>query len=140
MGHNMKTLSVKDLAQEGVSRAIREAEGDPVLISKNNRPAVWMISASALGRAVAAMGGDPDLYRSALQVLSVKLFDGGMLSLGRAAELAGLPLTDFMDLCGALHVPVYRPPREGLDAEVRAFETWLHTTKGTPSLQNLDGE
>lgn len=122
----MKTLSIKELSREGVSRAVRAAEDEPLLISKNNEPAVWMIGSKALARAVAVGGDDPDLYRGAMQTLAVKLFDWGALSLGRAAEMAGLPLTDFMDLCGALHVPVFREPREDLEGNISAFDHWLH--------------
>jgi len=79
----------------------------------------------AMAQAAATMSGAPDLYPTAVRVLAVKLFDDGVLSLGRAAELAGLPLTDFMELCSALHVPVYRTPRHGLDAEVAACDAWI---------------
>ena len=126
----MKTLSVKDLSRAGASRAIREAEREPVLISRNNAPAVWMIGAGTLAQAAAASGDKPNVYRSAVQVLAVKLYDGGVLSIGRAAELAELSLADFMDLCGELYVPVYRAPQQGLEAEVDAFEVWASSVAG----------
>ena len=123
----MKTLSVKDLYREGASRAVRAAEEEPVLISKNNEPAVWMIGSRALARVAAAGGADADLYRSAMQTLAVKLFDWGVLSLGRAAAMAELSLTDFMELCGTLRIPVFREPREGLEDEVNALDGWLQS-------------
>lgn len=114
-----------ELSHEGASKVIRTAETEPVLVSKNNEPAVWMVSAEALARVAEHRTGDQEIYRSALQVVAVDLFDRGMLSMGRAARLAGVPLGDFIDLCDRLHVPILREPDAGLVEEVGSFETWL---------------
>jgi predicted HTH domain antitoxin len=124
----MKTVSIKELAQGGVSRVVREAENEPVLISRNNEPAAWVLSFNELSR-TAAQTGTADVYRNALSLLAVKLFDDGTLSMGRAAELSGMSLADFIDLCASLHVPILREPQGGVAAEVDAFERWLNSVR-----------
>jgi PHD/YefM family antitoxin component YafN of YafNO toxin-antitoxin module len=121
----MKTVTVRELSREGVSKAIRAAQVEPVLVSKNNEPAVWMVSADALAHIAMQHTGDQEIYRSTLQAVAVDLFDHDVLSMGRAAQLAGLPLGDFIDLCDRLHVPVLRESETGVAEEVDAFETWL---------------
>ncbi len=121
----MKTVTVRELSHEGVSKAIRAAQTEPVLVSKNNEPAVWMVSADALARIATQQTGDQEIYRSTLQAVAVDLFNHDVLSMGRAAQLAGLPLGDFIDLCDRLHVPVLRESETSVAEEVDAFETWL---------------
>ena len=41
-----KTVSVGELGHGGASRAIRAAQREPVLVSKENRPAAWIVSAA----------------------------------------------------------------------------------------------
>ncbi|MBV9280826.1 MAG: type II toxin-antitoxin system prevent-host-death family antitoxin [Chloroflexi bacterium] len=47
----MKTVSIKELSQGGASRVVREAQREPVLISKNNEPAAWVLSSAELAEA-----------------------------------------------------------------------------------------
>lgn len=84
----MKTVTVRELSHEGASKVIRAAQSEPVLVSKNNQPAVWMISADAVARVAEQQPDDQGMYRSTLQVVAVDLFDHGVLSMGRAARLA----------------------------------------------------
>lgn len=124
----MKTVSIKELSQGGASRVVREAESGPVLISKNNEPAAWLLSSKELAQ-VAAQTGASDVHRSALQLIAVRSFDSGALSMGRAGELAGISLVDFIELCERLHVPVLREPAEGVEREVDDFEAWLQSVR-----------
>lgn len=117
----MKTVSVRDLSHKGVSRIVATAEREPVLVSKNNEPAVWMLSAVELSRVASLDGGD-DVYQSAMTLVAVDLFRRDVLSLGKAARLAGMDLADFIELCGAMHVPVLREPPEGFESELVRFE------------------
>lgn len=118
----MKTVPVRELSQNGASRVITMAEAEPVLITKNNEPSVWMVSASAVALASAQLGDDSSNYHEALAVVAVDLYDRGILSIGRAARLAGMPLAEFIFLCGRLHVSVLREPPGGLEAEVAGLE------------------
>jgi hypothetical protein len=124
----MKIVSIKELAQGGASRVVRDAEDGPVLITRNNEPAAWVLGFNELAR-TAAQTGAADVYRNALSLLAVKLFDDGTLSMGRAAELSGMSLADFIDLCASLHIPILREPPSGVAAEVDAFERWLNSVR-----------
>ena len=48
------------------------------------------------------------LNREAQEGLALRLYAGGRLSLGKAAEVAGLSLIQFMDLLRALGLPVVK--------------------------------
>jgi len=121
----VKTVSVAELGHGGASRAVREAQHEPVLVSKENRPAAWIISAQEVANVAAARGAEPDLYQRALELIAIDLYQREVLTLGQAAKLAGMALGDFIDLCGTLHVPVLWEPKEGIRAEVDAFAAML---------------
>jgi hypothetical protein len=53
-----KTVSVADLGHGGASRAIRAAQQEPVLVSKENRPAAWIVSVERLAQVAAARGAE----------------------------------------------------------------------------------
>lgn len=122
----MKTNSVAQLGHGGASRAVREAQQEPVLVSKENRPAAWLLSAERLAEVAAAGGTEAaDAYQQALQLLALDHYRQGNLTLGQAAKLAGLELGDFIDLCGRLRVPVLWEPPGGVGAEVSRLEALL---------------
>ena len=126
-----KTFSVADLAHGGISRALREAQEAPVLISKGNRPAAWIFSAERLAQLAAARGEEAAAgYQRALELLAVELYRTQELTLGQAAKLAGLHLSDFIDLCSSMRVPVLWEPAGGLEAEVEALRAAV-TPEGT---------
>jgi hypothetical protein len=120
-----KTVSVAELGHGGASRAIRAAQDEPVLVSKENRPAAWIVSAQKLAEVVAARGIGSDVYQRALELIAIDLYRDEILTLGQAAKLAGLPLGDFIDLCGRLHVPVLWEPKSGIGAEVDSLAALL---------------
>jgi predicted HTH domain antitoxin len=53
--------------------------------------------------------------------VAVHLDGRGVVSLGRAAKIAGLPLSDFIDRLGALKIPVARYSPEELSRELAEF-------------------
>jgi PHD/YefM family antitoxin component YafN of YafNO toxin-antitoxin module len=121
-----KTVSVAELGHGGASRAIRAAQHEPVLVSKENRPAAWIVSAERLAQVAAARGAEPaEAYQRVLELIAVEVYRAGTLTLGQAAKLAGLALADFIDLCGRLRVPVLWEPEEGIGTEVDALATTL---------------
>ncbi|HEX2171162.1 MAG TPA: UPF0175 family protein [Dehalococcoidia bacterium] len=121
-----KTVSVAELGHGGASRAIRAAQQEPVLVSKENRPAAWILSAERLAQVAAARGAEPaEFYERALDLLAIELYRTQVLTLGQAAKLAGQSLADFIDLCGRLQIPVLWEPKGGIAAEVDALEATL---------------
>ncbi|GEM_PF-4445088 len=116
-----KTFSVAEFGHGAASRAIREAQQEPVLVSKENRPVAWILSAEKLAQVAAARGEEAgNTYQLALELLAVELYREATLTLGQGAMLAGMSLHDFIDLCGRLYVPILWEPERGLDAEVEA--------------------
>src|SRR5829696_3827093 len=97
-GARTKTVSVAQLGHGAASRAIRDAQMEPVLVSKENRPAAWSVSADRLAQVARSRQAGADVYDRALAVIAVELFREAVLTLGQAAKLAGLALGDFIDL------------------------------------------
>jgi hypothetical protein len=124
----VKTVSVAELGHGGASRAVREAQHEPILVSKENRPAAWIVSAQGMAAVAAARGVEPDVYQRALELIAVDLYQRETLTLGQAAKLAGMALGGFIDLCGKLHVPVLWEPKAGIGAEVDASMAVLEET------------
>ena len=113
-----KTFSVAELGHGGASQAVRAAQHGPVLVSRQNQPAAWIVSAEQLARVAAAMGAEhADSYRSVLQLIAVDLYRDQTLTLGQGAKLAGLALGDFIDLCERLQVPILWAPPSGVAAD-----------------------
>jgi hypothetical protein len=123
-----KTVSVAKLNHGGASQAIRDAQEEPVLVTKENQPAAWIISSDRLAEAAAGNGTDPDVYQKALEAIAIKLYEDETLTLGQAAKLAGMSLHDFIDLCGQHHVSVLWGAAEEILAEVDAVSRSLRSS------------
>lgn len=116
-----KTVSIAQLGHGKASQAIRQAQQEPVLVSKENRPAAWIISAEKLAEVAASHGAEPgSIYQRALELLAAEHYRQGILTLGQAARLTGLELGDFIDLCGRLQVPILWPSDERLGEDLAA--------------------
>jgi len=116
-----KTVSVAELGHGRTSRTIRDAQQGPVLVSKEKRPAAWIVSAEKLAELVAAHGAESaSIYQRTLELLALEQYEQGNLTLGQAAKLVDVSLADFIDLCGRLGVSVLWPSSDGLDAELAA--------------------
>jgi predicted HTH domain antitoxin len=102
----VKTLTIGEVCREGVTKAVRTAEQEPVLIRRGDKPAVWMVSARDVARLALESGGDTS--RAALEILAARLFGDGVLTMNQAAQLAGVTLNDFLALCDRLQVPMVR--------------------------------
>lgn len=107
----MDTFTVRDL-RERTGELIRDAEaGKLSLVTKHGQPVF------------VAVPFDETLLKEGVRVaLAVKLFDDEVVSLGKAAKLAGMPQSEFIDHLGALKIPVVRYGREELERELAAFE------------------
>jgi predicted HTH domain antitoxin len=65
---------------------------------------------------------DEAMLRAGVRVaLAVKLFDDEVLSLGKAAKLAGVSQSEFINHLGALKIPLARYGADELAQEVAAF-------------------
>ncbi|HVC32854.1 MAG TPA: UPF0175 family protein, partial [Chloroflexota bacterium] len=120
-----KTVSVAELGHGGASRAIRQAEQEPVLVSKANHPTAWIVSAERLAQISAARGVESDIYQRAMELLAIDLYRDEVLTLGQAAKLSGMSLSDFIDLCGRLRVPILWESAESMESDVDAWSVLL---------------
>jgi predicted HTH domain antitoxin len=50
---------------------------------------------------------------------ALKMFELGKVSLGRAAELAGMGRTAFIDLCGRYRISIFNYPLDEIEREIR---------------------
>jgi prevent-host-death family protein len=107
----MDTFTIRDL-RERTGDLVRGAEaGKLSIITKHGQP-VFL-----------AVPFDEILLREGVRVaLAVKLFDDEVVSLGKAAKLAGMIQSEFIDHLGALKIPVVRYGKEELAQELAAFE------------------
>ncbi len=66
---------------------------------------------------------DEALVREGVQIaLAIKLFEEEVISVGKAARLAGLPLETFIEKLGAAKIPVVRYDPEELDGELAQIQ------------------
>ena len=103
----METFTVRDL-RERTGELVRNAEqGRLAIVAKHGHPLF------------VAVPLDEELLRSGVHVaLALKLFQEGVISLGKAAKLAGLDYEAFVDKLSALGLPAVDYPPEDLDTEV----------------------
>jgi prevent-host-death family protein len=106
----METFSIRDL-RERTGDLVREAEaGRLSLVAKHGRPLF------------VAVPMDEHLLREGISVaLAVQLFAERVVSLGKAAKLARLPIEDFIAQLGARNIPAVDYSPEELDAELAAL-------------------
>lgn len=56
--------------------------------------------------------------RELVMILATKLYEQGKLSLGQAAELAGLSKRDFMEILGDYGVSIFNYPADDLERDL----------------------
>lgn len=105
----MHTFSIRDL-RERSGELTREAEaGRLSLITKRGQPLM-----------VALPFSDTLLDRGARVALAEHLFKEGVLSLGKAARMAGMPYVLFSEHLSRIGIPVVDYPPDELEEELRA--------------------
>lgn len=62
--------------------------------------------------------------KEALMTIASRLFEKGKLSVGQAAELAGLSKRAFMEILGAYGVSVFNHPSSDLDRDVENAKSY----------------
>lgn len=107
----MVAFTIRDL-RERTGELIRDAEeGKLSIVTKHGQPVF------------VAVPFDETLLKEGVRVaLAVKLFDDEVISLGKAAKLAGVSQGEFVDHLGALKIPVVRYGKDELQRELTAFE------------------
>jgi prevent-host-death family protein len=106
----MQTFSIRDL-QDRTGELVREAEsGRLSVVTKHGQPVF------------VAVPFDEALLREGVAVaLAARLFDEETISLGKAARVAGMGVTELMEHLVRLGVPIARPSAEELEQELDAF-------------------
>lgn len=107
----MESFTVRDL-RERTGDLIRDAEaGKLSVITKHGQPVF------------VAVPFDETLLREGVRVaLAIKLYDEEVVSLGKAAKLAGVSLSEFINHLGSLQIPVVRYGRADLEAELAGLD------------------
>ncbi len=106
----METFSIRDL-RERTGDLVRTAEaGHLSVVAKHGQPVF------------VAVPFDQVLLEQGVGVdLAIKLYDDGTISLGKAAKLAGMGQEAFMQVLGAMAIPVVRYPSADVADEVHSF-------------------
>ena len=106
----METFSIRDL-RERTGDLVRTAEaGQLSVVAKHGQPVF------------VAVPFDQTLLEQGVGVdLAIKLYDDGTISLGKAAKLAGMGQEAFMQVLGAMAIPVVRYPSADVADEVHSF-------------------
>ena len=110
----MHTTNVREL-KKNPSLALRLAREGPVLVLKGNDPdALLMHLDKSLTETEAGMR----------PALAASLYNGGTVSLGKAARISGLSLGEFVAHLGSLGIEVVRRD-ETTDNETSDVSAWL---------------
>lgn len=110
----MYATNVRNL-KKNPSLALREAENSPVLILKGNEPNALLIHLD---------DSLTEAERSLRPALASTLYKDGSLSLGAAANLSKLPLTDFINHLHHLGIEIVSNDDTTM-AEVKDISAWL---------------
>lgn len=107
----MDMFSIRDL-RERTGDLVRTAEaGHLSVVSKHGQPVLL------------AMPFDENLMLNGVNIaLAVKLFEEGIVSVGRAAKVAGMDRESFMERLGSMGIPVVNYDAADLAGEMAATE------------------
>ena len=106
----MDTLTVDDAAEQP-ARIIHDIEkGEIALVTKDGRPLF------------VAVPVDEHLIKLGLPLaLAIRLYEQETVSLGKAAQIAGVSVSEFIDHLGSRRIPVVRYSPEKLMQQLAAF-------------------
>ena len=106
----MDTLTVDDVAEQP-ARIIHDIEkGESALVTKDGRPLF------------VAVPVDEELIKLGLPLaLAIRLYEQEAVSLGKAAQIAAVSVSEFIDHLGARRIPVVRYSQRELEEELAAF-------------------
>lgn len=112
----MQAFSVRQL-KSNPSNVLRAAEADAMaLVTSHQKPTALVVALDRLGLP------DTAAVRSGL---ALSLFRSGSISVGSAAQIAGLPLPRFLEILSSLQIPVVEGTAAELDDELAQARRWL---------------
>jgi len=111
----MKTVNVRQL-KNNPSEALRSASREPVLVLKRDRPEAFLVHID--------LNELPEAPEVKL-LLATALFKSGSLSLGRAARVGGVPISELVTHLSRLGISAVSGNQEGVVAELETLEEWL---------------
>ena len=111
----MKTVNVSGL-KNNPSEALRQSHEDVVLVMNRNQPDALMVGVKQTKTL------DMPGVRTAL---ATALFRDGELSLARSANLAGMPLADFIAHISRLGIAVIDQQADEVEQDLDTLEQWL---------------
>ena len=106
----MGSISVKQFLEHPEQVLAGTRDGSVALIVQDGEPVLMAVP----------MGAHVDNATMRLE-LAAALFDRGQISIGVAARIAGLALSEFIDELGRRRIPVIRASAEDLERELAAF-------------------
>ena len=111
----MQWVNVRQL-KNNPSQALRSAKDGPVLVMKGDRPDAIILHLNT-----------PDMPDAdeAHRALALCLFEGGGLSLGRAARVAGLDVAAFVTYLSRRGVSIVRDELATEEASLESLDEWL---------------
>ena len=110
----MYATNVRNL-KRNPSEALRHAESAPVLILKGNQPNALLLNLKT------TLGEYDEQLRPAL---AASLFKDKVLSLGAAAKISGLSLSEFIDHLAQLDINIVTPDQQ-TTKELGILDSWI---------------
>ena len=106
----MGAISIEQLIKQPAGLIAEAESGQIAIVTKNGRPLFL------------AVPYDERFAKEDVHVaVAVRLYENEVISLGKAARIAGLSISEFIDRLGALNIPVIRYPAEDLKREIAEF-------------------
>ena len=114
--NTMQAFSVRQL-KSNPSSVLRAAEADAMaLVTSHQQPTALVVALDRLGLP------DTAAVRSGL---ALSLFRSGSISVGSAAQIAGLPLPRFLEILSSLKIPLVKGTSAELEDELAQARRWL---------------
>jgi predicted HTH domain antitoxin len=114
--NTMQAFSVRQL-KSNPSTVLRAAEADAMaLVTSHQQPTALVVALDRLGLP------DTAAVRSGL---ALSLFRSGSISVGSAAQIAGLPLPRFLEILSSLKIPLVKGTSAELEDELAQARRWL---------------
>jgi predicted HTH domain antitoxin len=112
----MQTFSVRQL-KSNPSTVLRAAEADAMaLVTSHQEPTALVVALDRLGLP------DTAAVRSGL---ALSLFQAGSISVGSAAQIAGLPLPRFLEILASLKIPAVDGSAAELEDDLAQARRWM---------------
>jgi predicted HTH domain antitoxin len=120
----MTAVSVREL-KNNPSAALRDARRAPVVVLKRNHPEAVLVHLSD-----DSLLGEPGVRLA----IATALYRSESLSLGRAAEISGISIAEFMQHVSQLGIPVIRGDSDSLARDMGTIsESLQESSPSTPA-------